>query len=197
MDIGPQTADSSDDGELDELTPQSRPQNEVAKRYRFIREVELARVSNPRATLTSVGYRSEYGFSKSVCSKTWSNRASVIKRYEDAPRSAETITRCYPRKQVLVEEALYLAFFDERANGLPVTDSRLKELAYYFYVKMIRRQKPGKNMALDNFRFSSGWLEGFKKKYTLVKRDSHGQRGDVDIPLHTPRFEEIAEELSA
>jgi hypothetical protein len=62
---------------------------------------------------------------------------------------------------------------------------------------MVRRQKPTKNMALENFRFSLRWLEGFKKKYTLVKRDSHGQRDDVDIPLHTPRFEEIAQELLA
>jgi hypothetical protein len=40
MDIGMQIADSSDDGgSFDKHTLQNRPQNEVAKRYRFVRAV--------------------------------------------------------------------------------------------------------------------------------------------------------------
>lgn len=166
----------------------------------------------------TIAKRKEFGFTSSVASRTWASRDKILAEVRSKPQMLE-LTRMYPRRLEIVEEALYNAILEERSKdmlnlpfhnvvgccelniveltllvGLPVNDSGAKELAVYFYIKILPLQIPG--IMKENHRFSNGWLDKFKKRYQLAMKAGHGQLGDVDMELHRPAFEAIAQQLS-
>ena len=56
-----------------------------------------------------------------------------------------------------------------RIFKLPVNDEILKNKAQYY----------GQMLNIENFKYSNGWLHGFKSRYNISMRNLHGEGGSV------------------
>ena len=72
-----------------------------------------------------------------------------------------------------LEECLYLWFCNIKAHNIPISDMMLTKQA----------QKFGEMMGISDleFKYSSGWLCNFKKRYGLKEHTLIGERGSVKI----------------
>ena len=78
--------------------------------------------------------------------------------------------RLRPAKHVDLEHALFLWFSDIRARNVPVSDEILQIKARFF----------GERLEIDEFSYSRGWLQNFKKRFGIKKSTVHGEAGGVD-----------------
>ena len=81
-----------------------------------------------------------------------------------------------------MEKALFMWFSDKESRRVPISDEILREKAKCF----------GRELNLPNdFCYSRGWLEKFKKRYGIKMQVRHGEAGGVD----TQRVEKGREHL--
>lgn len=83
---------------------------------RFIKAYDEALKLNADTPLTTVAGRQEFLFPRNVASRTWKDREKILALVRQKPRMKE-LTKIYPRKLEIVEEALYRAIQDEFSKG--------------------------------------------------------------------------------
>jgi hypothetical protein len=76
----------------------------------------------------------------------------------------------------LLEKALYMWYSEKKAKNIPVNDAIMKEYAMKFSDMM----GYSNGNESTNFKFSNGWLEGFKSRYNLKAYTISGESGAVD-----------------
>jgi hypothetical protein len=84
---------------------------------RFIKAYDEALKLNAETPLTTVAGRQEFLFPRNVASRTWNDREKILAIVRQKPRMKE-LTKIYPRRLEMVEEALYRAIQDEFSKGL-------------------------------------------------------------------------------
>ena len=86
---------------------------------------------------------------------------------DDSPPEAK---RLRLSKHVDLERALFLWFSDIRARNVPISDEILQSKARFF----------GERLEINEFSYSRGWLQNFKKCFGIKKHTVHGEAGGVD-----------------
>jgi hypothetical protein len=77
-----------------------------------------------------------------------------------------------------LEEALYLWFCEMRAIQAPIDNSMLIQKAEYF-AQMLTDQD-GLPMIDPKFKFSGGWIEGFRERHFITFKHLHGEGGSCE-----------------
>ena len=72
-----------------------------------------------------------------------------------------------------LEEALWLWFGSIRSRNLAISDEMLRVKAKEF----------GEVMGITGLTYSSGWLQGFKKRHGIKIRVIHGEAASVDMEV--------------
>ena len=98
-------------------TKQTRPSFSLDLKVRFIRVYEAELKENPKAKLTNISNRKEFGFSRSVASTIWKNKNTLFAEFASKPHLGN-ITRLYPRKLDIVEETLFSIIQEEFSKGI-------------------------------------------------------------------------------
>ena len=109
----------------------------------------------------------EKGISKSVVSRIWKDKESVLKSYSDLPVS---IKKRKKSKFNDVDHNLLQWFKEIRLKCLPISTIMLMEQA----------NKIGNNFGFPNFKCSRSWLNRFKKRNSIVIGNINGESGKHD-----------------
>lgn len=95
----------------------TRPSFTLELKYRFLETYEAEKADNKKTTMSLVGARAEFNFTRSVVSDIWRNRVKIRNMMKQKP-GTKAITRIYPRRMEIVEEALYRAIIGEVDKGI-------------------------------------------------------------------------------
>ncbi|CAM1304467.1 TIGD4 (predicted) [Pycnogonum litorale] len=109
---------------------------------------------------------------KSTVNTIVKRKAEVLNAYEDDENSRKNKRMrkaAYPE----LEEALQKWMQQARASNLPITGPLLKAKAAYFSMKM----------GHDDFDFSNGWLDRFKKRKGVVFKVVTGESAGVSTEI--------------
>ena len=137
-------------------------------------EVDVTTIKAPRKTLTlsqksqliedsmKPGFSQdkaakEYGISQSAVCKILKNKFNIYCSSAATSNFKKNLTR---GKNDALEEKLYEWYLQRKTAGLPVSGPLLRSKAEELANSFTCSAPPG-------FKFSNGWLEGFKKRYDI------------------------------
>ena len=86
-------------------------------------------------------------------------------KWEIIPKDTESTLRQRTGRHDNLENALFLWFHDVRAKGAVISDEMLIE----------KGKKFGEDLYIQDFSYSRGWLQRFKKRHTISFHKSHGE----------------------
>ena len=83
-------------------------------------------------------------------------------------------TAKYPK----LEEALYMWYSEMRLFKAPINDEMLIKKAEYFSQMLI--DENNQPIIDKSFKFSIGWIAGFRKRYSITFKNLHGEGGSCE-----------------
>lgn len=159
---------------LDAMAPPSVPSREpggAKKRGKYTTltlEKKAAIIKLIQSGRSQLDVAKEYHLSKQTVSDYVKNSAKILSAFENSHNKSQKNDSkgVHPA----LEEALQLWLKGVLAKNLPVSGDLLKEKAESFALKM----------GIEEFKFTDGWLRGFKKRHGISFKKVSGESGAVD-----------------
>lgn len=109
----------------------------------------------------------EFSLSASSVSTIWKNRSSITEQYEENNLQTKKRRIC---REPQVDEALFKWFVERRSMSIPLNGPILQ----------IQAEKLARDLDIENFECSRGWIDRFKKRHAISFGKISGEKNYVD-----------------
>ncbi|MEW8693664.1 MAG: hypothetical protein AB2535_21740 [Candidatus Thiodiazotropha endolucinida] len=151
------------------------------------KEIVAYQSEHPKATQLEIASYFSKEWGKQVGRSTVSDILRVKAKWTNASKDGDTTVRQRTGKHENIEQALFLWFSDVRSKNAYVNDQMLVEKAKFF----------GDELKVDDFQYSRGWLQKFKKRHNIASHVAHGEADSADPTVVSQGRQQLQEDLAA
>ena len=150
------------------------------------KEIIAYKTDHPKATQDEIAAHFAKEWGKQVGRSTVSDILRDKEKWSSTPKDSDTMLRQRTGKHENLEQALFLWFNDVRLKNAIVNDDMLIEKAKTF----------GGQLGVQDFGYSKGWLQKFKKRHIISKHVAHGEADSADPVVVTQGRLQLQEDLT-
>ena len=151
------------------------------------KEIVAYKTDHPTATQDEIAARFAREWGKQVGRSTVSDILRDKEKWSSVPKDGDSSLRQRSGKHENLEQALYMWFTDVRSKQAIINDDMLLDKAKTF----------GAQLGVQDFGYSKGWLQKFKRRHIISKRVAHGEADSADPIVVSQGRLQLQEDLAA
>ena len=134
------------------------------------KEIVAYKTDHPKSTQDDIAAHFAREWGKQVGRSTVSDILRDKEKWTSTPKDGDSSLRQRMGRHDNLEQALFLWFNDVRAKNAIINDDMLIEKAKTY----------GNQLGVQDFAYSKGWLQKFKKRHVISKHVAHGEADSAD-----------------